>query len=115
MVRYGRNAHRDGCQQQPGREVNEQRVAQAAEGLGKGGGRQPDRNPRIGYARASDPWRLSAGEEADQKLAHPLGFIVLHPVACVGEPDDPLEVRYVTRFGLGQLGAEVSVALPPDH
>ena len=56
---------------------------------------------------------LGAGEEVDEQLVDALGLVVMHPVGRVGQALDT-EVGHVLVVRLGQLGAEVAVALPPD-
>ena len=53
-------------------------------------------------------------EELDQQLPDPLGLVVLHPVRGFGQALDALQVGDVGGVGLGQLGADVSIALAPD-
>ena len=54
------------------------------------------------------------GEEVDEQLVHALGLVVVDPVGRVGQALDPVEVGHVLVVRLGELGAEVAVALPPD-
>ena len=58
-------------------------------------------------------WLLS-GEEVDEQLVHALGLVVVDPVGRVGQALDPVEVGHVLVVRLGELGAEVAIALPPD-
>src|SRR4029453_13322939 len=41
-------------------------------------------------------------------------LVVMHPVRRVGEALQPVEVGHVVGVGLGEVGAEVGIALPPD-
>ena len=68
-------------------------------------------------ALAASGGRLALGparEELDQQSPDPLGLVVLHPVRGVGQALDALQVGDVGGVGLGQLGADVAVALAPD-
>ena len=56
----------------------------------------------------------AGGEEVDEQLVHALGLVVVDPVGRVGQALDPVEVGHVLVVRLGELGAEVAIALPPD-
>src|SRR5438876_1124486 len=43
-----------------------------------------------------------------------LSFVVMHPMRRVGQALHAVEVGHVVAVGLGEVGAEVGVALPPD-
>src|SRR5439155_22964125 len=61
-------------------------------------------------------WRLCrGGEEVDKQLVDAFGLVVMHPVRRVGQALHAVEVGYVVAVGLGEVGAEVGIALPPDH
>jgi hypothetical protein len=55
------------------------------------------------------------GEEVDQQLVDALGLVVMHPVRRVGQALHAVEVGHVVAVGLGEVGAEVGIALTPDH
>ena len=48
------------------------------------------------------------------RRAGALGLVVVDPVGRVGQALDPVEVGHVLVVRLGELGAEVAIALPPD-
>ena len=54
------------------------------------------------------------GEEVDEQFVDALGLVVMDPVRRVGQALDAVEVGHVLVVGLGELGAEVAIALPPD-
>src|SRR5205823_9643667 len=54
------------------------------------------------------------GEEVDKQLVDAFSLVVMHPVRRVGQALHAVEVGYVVAVGLGQFGAEVGIALPPD-
>ena len=56
-----------------------------------------------------------SGEEVDEQLVNAFGLVVMDPMRRVGKSLDPVEVGYVIAVRLGEIGAEVGVALPPDH
>ena len=59
------------------------------------------------------PYRLRRGaEEVDKQFVDAFSLVVMHPVRCVREALDAIEVGYVVAVGLGQFGAEVGIALP---
>src|SRR5262249_19176590 len=58
--------------------------------------------------------RLTATEEVDEQPVGAFGLVVMHPVRRVGETLDAVEVGYVVVFRLGQVGAEVAIAIAPD-
>src|SRR5919204_3795469 len=67
-------------------------------------------------ARSTKTWRLCRrGEEVDKQLVDAFGLVVMHPVRGFGQALDAVEVGYVVTVGLGEVRAEVGVALPPDH
>src|SRR4249919_2243734 len=73
------------------------------------------RRPWLRLAVALD--QLSAGpavEEVSEQLRDALGFVVVDPVRGVGQALDAVEVGHVVVVGLGEVGAEVAVAFPPD-
>src|SRR5215471_14792617 len=62
------------------------------------------------------PWSvLGWGEEVDEQLVDAFVLVVVDPVRGIGEALDAVKVGHVVVLGLGQLFAEVAVALPPDH
>ncbi len=71
------------------------------------------------------PWRsadvgasgmlISFGKEIDEQLVNALMLVVMHPMRRVGQALDAVEVGYVIVLGLGELGPEVVIALPPDN
>ena len=70
-----------------------------------------------GPLRAGLPDRIVGqlrGEEVDEQLVDALSLVVVDPVRCAGQALDAVEVRDVLGMGLGELAAEVAVALPPD-
>ena len=54
------------------------------------------------------------GEEVDEQLVDALSFVVMHPMRSVGQALHAVEVGHVIAVGLGEVGAEVGIALPPD-
>src|SRR6187551_3022736 len=56
----------------------------------------------------------SSGEEVDEQLVDAISLVVVHPVRRVGKSLDPVEVGHVVGVRLGEIGAEVGIALPPD-
>jgi hypothetical protein len=54
------------------------------------------------------------GEEVGEQLGDALVLVVVDPVRGAGQALDPVEVGHVVAVGLGQILAEVAVALPPD-
>src|SRR4051795_1702396 len=57
---------------------------------------------------------LSGSEEVDEQLVDAFRLVVMDPVRRVGQALDAVEVGYVVAVGLGEFGAEVGIALPPD-
>ena len=62
---------------------------------------------------ASPLARTCGGEEVDQQLVDAFTLVVMHPVRRVGQTLDAVEVRYIIVLGLGEVGAEVGIALAP--
>src|SRR6478672_13672312 len=56
----------------------------------------------------------AGGEEVDKQLVDAFRLVVMHPVRGVGQALHAVEVGYVVAVGLGEFGAEVGIALPPD-
>src|SRR5262249_34749912 len=54
------------------------------------------------------------GEEVDEQLVDTFSFVVMHPMRRVGQAFHAVEVGHVVAVGLGEFGAEVGIALPPD-
>jgi hypothetical protein len=54
------------------------------------------------------------GEEVDEQLVDAFGLVVMHPVRRVGQALHAVEVGYIIALGLGEVGAEIRIALPPD-
>jgi hypothetical protein len=59
--------------------------------------------------------RRFSGEEVDEQLIHAFGLIVMDPMGRVGKALDAVEMRHVRAVGLREFGAEVRIAVPPDH
>src|SRR5512132_3621210 len=57
---------------------------------------------------------MSRGEEVDKQLVDAFSLVVMHPVRGVRQALHAVQVGYVVAFGLGEFGAEVGIALPPD-
>src|SRR5215467_12075781 len=53
-------------------------------------------------------------EKVCEQLRDALRLVVVHPMRRVGQALDMVQVWNVIAIGLGQLGAEVAVVLPPD-
>jgi hypothetical protein len=53
-------------------------------------------------------------EEVDQQLCDALGLVVMDPMRGVRQALDAVEVGHVVAVRLGELGAEVAIALSPD-
>jgi hypothetical protein len=47
-------------------------------------------------------------------LVDAFSLVVMHPVRRIRQALDPVEVGYVIVIGLGEFGAQVGIALPPD-
>src|SRR5580658_3419749 len=64
------------------------------------------------------PWSVlggqGGGEEVSEQLRDALGLVVVHPVRGVGQALDAVQVGDVVVVGLGEIGAEVAIAFPPD-
>src|SRR5262245_2042303 len=79
-----------------------------------------DAASRSGVARVVSSIILTASDraggriEVDEPLRDLLGLVVMDPMRGVGQALDPLEVGHIVADGLGQLGAEVPIALAPD-
>ncbi len=58
--------------------------------------------------------RVGGGEEVDEQLRDALMLVVMDPVRRFGQALDAVEVGNIVVIGLGQFGAEVAIALPPD-
>jgi hypothetical protein len=54
------------------------------------------------------------GEEVDEQLVDTFSLVVMHPMRRLGQALDAVEVGHVSAVGLGELWAEVAIALPPD-
>src|SRR5713101_9182635 len=54
------------------------------------------------------------GEKVDEQLVDALSLVVMDPMRRVGQPLDAVQVGHVIVVGLGEFGAEVVIALPPD-
>jgi hypothetical protein len=72
-------------------------------------------------ARSSRPARstkslapMPRGEEVDEQLVDAFSLIVMHPERSVGQALHAVEAGQVVAVGLGEVGAEVGIALPPD-
>src|SRR4026207_1108809 len=68
----------------------------------------------LALVRSRKPWALSRSEEVDEQLIDAFRLVVVHPVRRIGQALHALEVWHVVAFGLGEVGAEVGIALPPD-
>src|SRR5919201_1921347 len=67
-------------------------------------------------ARSTNTWHLCRrGEEVDKQFVDAFGLVVMHPVRRVGQALHAVEVGHIVALGLGEVGAEVGIALPPDH
>ena len=55
----------------------------------------------------------AGAKKLGEQLVDSLRLVVMHPVRGVRQPLDTLEVRDVVVLGLGQLLAEVAIALRP--
>src|SRR5262245_46516746 len=60
------------------------------------------------------PGRCGRGEEVDEQPGDAFGLVVVHPVRGVGQALDTVQVGHVVVLRLGQVRAEVTVALAPD-
>ena len=65
-------------------------------------------------ASLSCPSRGRRGEEVDKQLVDAFSLVVMHPMRRVGQALHAVEVGHVVAVGLGEFGAEVGIALPPD-
>src|SRR6476646_9167568 len=94
-------------------------AAWAAAGLAgcgpRASGRCCPRVGRLGDRRSVVLAVAGGGEEVDEQLVDALGLVVVDPVRRAGQALDAVEVGDVLSVGLGELGAEVAIALPPDH
>src|SRR5439155_24504232 len=54
------------------------------------------------------------GEKVDEHLVDALSLVVMHPMGRIGHALYPVEVGHIVLVGLGEFGAEVAIALPPD-
>ena len=54
------------------------------------------------------------GKEVDEELVDAFGPVVMHPMGSIVQALDALEVGHVVVVGLGEVGAEVGIALSPD-
>ena len=55
-----------------------------------------------------------SGEEVDKQLVDAFSFVVMHPMRRFGQAFHAVEVGHVIAVGLGEVGPEVGIALPPD-
>jgi hypothetical protein len=58
------------------------------------------------------PAWAGGSEEVDEQLCDALGLVVMDPMRGVGQALDAVEVGHVIAVRLGELGAEVAIALP---
>src|SRR6266404_298785 len=76
------------------------------------------RSPRASPCSAQElqPQRrlCRGGEEVDEQLVDAFSLVVMHPVRRVGWALHAVEVGYVVTVGLGECGAEVGIAVPPN-
>ena len=49
------------------------------------------------------------------KIGDALGLVLVHPVRRLRQAHHALEVGHVDALRLGELGAQVAIALAPDH
>ena len=54
------------------------------------------------------------GEEAGEQAVDVPGFVLVDQVGGAEQAIDAVEAGHVVVLGLGELGAEVAVAFPPD-
>ena len=52
------------------------------------------------------------GEEVDEQVVDLFSLVVMDPVRRVGQALHTVEVWHVVAVGLGEVGAEVGIALP---
>src|SRR4051794_637596 len=66
-------------------------------------------------ARSTKSLALRRGrKEVDKQLVDAFSRVVMHPVRRVGQSLHTIEVGHIVALGLGEVGAEVGIALPPD-
>src|SRR5215469_3016473 len=76
----------------------------------------PDGCGALGARRRpwSVPGRQGGGEKVGEQLVDALRRVVMHPVRGAGQALDAVEVGHVVVLGLGQVFAEIAIALTPD-